>query len=130
MRDQGDLLVTEAEKGREISRRDVLIGAGALTGAILLLSACGSNESPVLDPTARVPGTDSNPSTEKSPGLIIDERAFNSWDSMTPKERELLALNFLDINGVREPLPPYSTGTGSQRDVPELWRWLQRRGHF
>ena len=62
MRDQGDLLVTEAEKGREISRRDVLIGAGALTSAILLLSACRSNESPVLGPTATVPEADNNSS--------------------------------------------------------------------
>lgn len=136
MRDRGNLLVPGAaevaglEEGRTISRRKALKGLGLGAMSAFLLSACGSEKSPVLDPTATVPGTDSNPSTEKSPGLIIDERAFNSWDSMTPKERELLALNFLDINGVREPLPPYSTGTGSQRDVPELWRWLQRRGHL
>lgn len=128
MRDRGDLLVAE-EEGRRVPRRDILIGAGALTGAILL-SACGSNESPVLDPTATVPGTDSSPNAEKSPELIIDEQAFNNWGYMTPKERELLALNFLDLNGVREPLPSYSTGAGSQRDVPELWRWLQRRGRL
>jgi hypothetical protein len=130
MRDRGDLLVTEAEKGREISRRDVLIGAGALTSAILLLSACGSNESPVLDPTATVPGTDSSPSTEKSPGLIIDEQAFARWDSMTQNERELAAIDCLAINGVQEPLPSYSTGAGSHRDTPELIRWLKRRYNF
>lgn len=129
MRDRSDLLATEAEKGRGVSRRN-MIGAGALTGAILLLSACGSNESPVLDPTATVPGTDSSPSAEKSPGLILDEQAFARWDSMTQNERELAAIDCLAINGVQEPLPSYSTGAGSHRDVPELWRWLRRRGLF
>ena len=129
MRDRGDLLTTEAEKGRGVSRRD-MIGVGALTGAILLLSACGSNESPVPDPTAKVPGTDSHPSAEKSPGLIIDEQAFNSWGSMTQKERELLALNSLDINNALEVLPSYSTGAGSYRDTPKLMAWLERRHQF
>lgn len=134
MRDRGDLFVPEAaevaglEEGRTISRRKALEGLGLGAMSAFLLSACGSEKSPVLDPTATVPGTDNRPSAEKSPGLIIDEQAFDNWGYMTPKERELLALNFLDINGVREPLPPYSTGVGSQRDVPELWRWLQRRG--
>lgn len=136
MRDRGNLLVPGAaevaglEEGRTISRRKALEGLGLGAMSAFLLSACGSEKSPVLDPTATVPGTDNRPSAEKSPGLIIDEQAFNNWGSMTSKERELAAIDCLAVNGAQEPLPSYNTGAGSHRDVPELWRWLRRRGLF
>lgn len=136
MRDRGNLLVPGAaevaglEEGRTISRRKALKGLGLGAMSAFLLSACGSEKSPVLDPTATVPGTDSRPSAEKSPGLIIDKQTFARWDSMTQEEQELAAIDCLAINGAQEPLPSYSTGTGSHRDTPELIRWLKCRYNF
>ena len=136
MRDQDKLPIQKSEVEQRITRRRIL-GAGALTGALLLsncLSSCNSNEREgiprALDPTAPLPGMDGSPSAEKTSRLIIDEQSFNNWGSMTPKERELAAIDCLTINGAQEALPSYSTGVGSHRDVPRLWRWLQNRGLF